>query len=116
MRTVILSLPLLVGSLISSPSAHAEGAWTATLAAAAKALRPKVVAWRRDIHPHPDLGNREVRTAALVAEHLRGLGPEMKIGIAHTGADAILKGVKPGLRTMLQAALNYLAGGKGEGP
>jgi amidohydrolase len=42
--------------------------------AAAQALEPKLLAWRRDVHQHPELGNREFRTAALVAEHLKALG------------------------------------------
>ena len=38
----------------------------------------KVVEWRRDIHAHPELSNREVRTAQVVAEHLRALGLEVR--------------------------------------
>src|SRR5260370_1170283 len=45
----------------------------------------KVVAWRRDIHAHPELSNRETRTADLVAQHLRSLGIEVTTGVAHTG-------------------------------
>jgi hypothetical protein len=52
---------------------------------AAGACRPKVIAWRRDIHQHPELGNRESRTSKLVADHLRKLGLEVRTGIAHTG-------------------------------
>ena len=38
----------------------------------------KVITWRHDIHQHPELGNREFRTAALVAKHLRKLGLEVQ--------------------------------------
>jgi hypothetical protein len=44
------------------------------IAAAARALEGQVTSWRRDIHQHPELSNREFRTAALVADHLRRLG------------------------------------------
>src|SRR3954465_7241803 len=49
----------------------------------------KVSAWRRDIHAHPELGNQEQRTSALVAEHLRTLGLEVRTGVARTGVVGI---------------------------
>lgn len=76
--------------------------------AAAERLRASVVAWRRDIHQHPELGNRETRTAALVADHLRALGLEVKTGIATTGVVAVLKGGKPGPRIALRADMDAL--------
>ena len=39
--------------------------------AAADEIEARVIAWRRDIHQHPELGNREFRTAGIVAEHLQ---------------------------------------------
>ncbi|MDQ6684803.1 MAG: amidohydrolase, partial [Pseudomonadota bacterium] len=50
------------------------GRLAAAIDAAVAAVMPQVIAWRRDIHEHPELGNRETRTAALVAAHLRSLG------------------------------------------
>jgi len=55
-------------------------------------VMPDVVSWRRDIHEHPELGNREHRTAALVADHLRSLGIEVRTGVAHTGVVGVLRG------------------------
>ncbi len=55
-------------------------------------VAPKVVAWRREIHENPELGNREVRTAALVAGHLRALGLEVTTDVAHTGVVGLLRG------------------------
>ncbi|GHA07489.1 amidohydrolase [Oceanisphaera arctica] len=71
-------------------------------------VTPDVVSWRRDIHQHPELGNRETRTAALVAKHLKSLGMEVKTGIAHTGVVGILKGARPGPVVALRADMDAL--------
>jgi amidohydrolase len=73
-----------------------------------RALEPKVIEWRRDIHEHPELSNREVRTAKLVAEHLKGLGLEVQTGIAHNGVVAFLKGGLPGPTIALRADMDAL--------
>jgi amidohydrolase len=67
-----------------------------------------VVRWRRDIHQHPELGNREVRTAQLVADHLRRLGLEVRTGVAHTGVVGVLRGGKPGPVVALRADMDAL--------
>ncbi|MGZ5037948.1 MAG: amidohydrolase [Usitatibacter sp.] len=72
-------------------------AFDAALNAAADRLEPKVIAWRRDLHRNPELGNREVRTAGIVAAHLRALGfDEVREQVAHTGVVGVLKGGLPG--------------------
>ena len=68
----------------------------------------KVVAWRRDLHQHPELSNREVRTGKLVAEHLRRLGLEVRTGVAHTGVVGLLRGGKPGPVVALRADMDAL--------
>ncbi|HSR14167.1 MAG TPA: amidohydrolase, partial [Gemmatimonadales bacterium] len=73
-----------------------------------EAVMPKVVAWRRDIHQHPELGNREFRTAKLVAEHLTALGMEVKTGVAHTGVVGVLTGGRPGPVVALRADMDAL--------
>lgn len=55
-------------------------------------IMPEVVAWRRDLHEHPELSNQEFRTAAMVADHLRSLGMEVQTEVAHTGVIGILRG------------------------
>jgi amidohydrolase len=75
---------------------------------AAKSLEPKVVAWRRDLHQHPELSNREFKTAEKVAAHLRSLGIETRTGIAKTGVVGILKGGKPGPVIGLRADMDAL--------
>ncbi|HYG64124.1 MAG TPA: amidohydrolase [Thermoanaerobaculia bacterium] len=69
---------------------------------------PKVIAWRRDIHQNPELGNRETRTSALVADHLRKLGYEVRTNVAHTGVVGILRGGKPGPVVALRADMDAL--------
>ena len=66
------------------------------------------MAWRRQIHANPELGNREFKTSRLVADHLRALGLEVRTGIAHTGVVAIIKGGKPGPRIALRADMDAL--------
>lgn len=69
---------------------------------------PKVIAWRRDIHAHPELGNRETRTAKLVADHLKHLGLEVQTGVAHTGVVALLRGGRPGPTVAVRADMDAL--------
>ncbi|WP_076380090.1 amidohydrolase [Filimonas lacunae] len=71
-------------------------------------VEKKVIAWRRDIHEHPELGNQEVRTAALIARHLQQLGLEVKAGVAKTGVVGILKGGLPGPVVALRADMDAL--------
>ena len=72
-------------------------------------VEPKVIAWRHDIHQHPELGNRETRTAALVAEQLRSLKfDEVRTGVAHTGVVGVLKGGLPGPVVALRADMDAL--------
>ncbi len=78
------------------------------VARAAQAVQAQVVAWRRDIHQHPELGQQEVRTAQLVADHLRKLGLQPRTGIAHTGVAAVLKGGRPGPRIAIRADMDAL--------
>jgi amidohydrolase len=80
----------------------------AELDAAAAALEGRVVEWRRDFHRHPELANREVRTSAKVAEHLRTLGLEVRTGMAHTGVVAIVEGRLPGPTVLLRADMDAL--------
>ena len=63
-------------------------------------LEQKVIDWRRQIHQNPELSNREVETAKLVADHLTSLGMEVKTGVGVHGVIAVLKGGKPGDRVV----------------
>ena len=76
--------------------------------AAAAALESKVIAWRRDFHQHPELSNREIRTAGAVAGHLRALGLAVQTGVAHTGVVGLLDSGKPGPVIALRADMDAL--------
>jgi amidohydrolase len=78
------------------------------IAAQVAAVSDAVVAWRRDIHANPELSNREFRTSALVAEHLRSLDIDVQTGVAHTGVVGVLKGGKPGPVIALRADMDGL--------
>jgi amidohydrolase len=69
---------------------------------------PRVVEWRRDIHQHPELANRELRTAKLVADQLTRLGLEVQTAVAHTGVVGLLRGGKPGAVVALRADMDAL--------
>lgn len=71
-------------------------------------IEAKCIAWRRDFHAHPELGNRETRTAGIIAQHLKGLGLEVTEKVAHTGVVALLKGGKPGPVIALRADIDAL--------
>ncbi|HLT91928.1 MAG TPA: amidohydrolase [Woeseiaceae bacterium] len=79
------------------------------LLASIEAVEPKVIEWRRDFHRHPELSNREFRTAAKVADHLRALDfDRVETGIAHTGVVGTLKGARPGPVIALRADMDAL--------
>ena len=104
---------LLVSSVVILVTAIAPGLWATntlnqTIAQRVTAVNDKVVAWRRDIHANPELSNREFRTSALVAQHLRSLGIEVQTGVAHTGVIGLLKGGKPGPVIALRADMDAL--------
>ncbi len=107
MRTMTLMLGAAVVLSAASP-ARAAPADQAAIRAGAAAVDQQVIAWRRDIHQHPELGNREVRTSKIVADHLRSLGLEVRTGVAHTGVVGVLKGGKPGPVVALRADMDAL--------
>jgi len=72
-------------------------------------LEERVISWRRDLHAHPELSNREFRTAEVVAKHLESLGfDEVRRGVAHTGVVGRLRGGRPGPTVALRADMDAL--------
>eukprot|EP01036_Dinobryon_divergens_P009778 gene9778-13086_t len=96
-------------SLTAPAGAQAtDAAGLKQLEAAVNAAAPRMVAWRRDIHAHPELSGQEVRTAKLVAEHLQKLGMEVQTGVGGTGVVGTLKGGLPGKVVALRADMDAL--------
>ena len=107
---LVACLPVLAGaqSKNAARSVPNADALHARIDQAAAGVTSKVIAWRRDIHQHPELGNREFRTAGIVADQLRALGIDVKTGVAHTGVVGVLRGGKPGPVVALRADMDAL--------
>ncbi len=103
MKSVLLTVVL-----VGAPSVADADDLKADLVPAIDAVQARVVEWRRDIHRHPELSNREERTAAMVAAHLRDLGMEVRTGVAHHGVIGILRGGGPGPMVALRADMDAL--------
>jgi amidohydrolase len=103
-KNVILTLLLFCIEIISAQNI----ALKTKIAQKATALEQKVVAWRRDFHQNPELGNREFKTAQKITDHLKSLGIEVQTGVAKTGVVGILKGGKPGPVVALRADMDAL--------
>lgn len=81
---------------------------SAEINSATEKILPQVVEWRRHLHQYPELGNREIKTAAYIEKHLRRLGLEVRTKVAKTGVVGILKGDLPGAVVGLRADMDAL--------
>lgn len=111
MHKPLSAVALALSGLMSTALAQAQALDTTGLKAidtAVNAVAPKMVAWRRDIHAHPELSGQEVRTAKLVAEHLRTLGMDVQTGVGGTGVVGTLQGGLPGKVVALRADMDAL--------
>jgi amidohydrolase len=112
----LLTIGIMSGTLTIMQVALAQDNTTSALRnqidVRAKAIEEQMLTWRRDFHQHPELGNRETRTAKIVADHLKKLGLEVKTGIAYTGVIGVLKGGKPGAVVALRADMDALPVGE----
>lgn len=79
-----------------------------TLRSEADALKDQLIAWRRDLHRHPELGFQEFRTSGIVAKHLASLGLEVQTGVGKTGVIGLLDGAKSGPVVMLRFDMDAL--------
>ncbi len=100
-----LALVLAAPARAQAPPA---GHFDAAVFASSAKVQPKVVTWRRDVHAHPELGNSEFRTSAMVAKHLKALGFEVRTGVAKTGVIGVLTGGRPGGVVALRADMDGL--------
>lgn len=108
MKVRLATIAGVLAMAVSSHHVHAAANDHTQLETLARAMEPQVIAWRRHIHEHPELSNREVKTAKLVADHLKKLGLEVETGIAHTGVVALLEGAHPGPTLALRADMDAL--------
>ncbi len=104
-RQLALILALACGA---SVTANAAVPTPEAIAAQARALAPRLVEIRRDLHMHPELSNREVRTGRLIAERLRKLGLEVREHVAGNGVVATLRGGRPGPTIAVRADIDAL--------
>ena len=111
LSTFLLGLILLAAASLSAQTAGQESKgdalWT-KIDQLSSQVEPKCVAWRRDIHQHPELSWQEVRTGKLVADHLQALGLEVKTNVAKMGVVGILRGKKDTPVVALRADMDAL--------
>ena len=81
---------------------------TFNLAARAEALAERLVAFRRDLHSHPELAFQETRTAAAIAASLAQAGIAHRTGVGGTGIVADIQGGRPGPTLVLRADMDAL--------
>ena len=105
-RSLLAVTAAAVALALPSGAAHAQSA--ETVAEAVERVTPQVVGWRRDLHANPELGFAETRTAAMVADHLRSLGLEVRTEVGKTGVVGILRGGRPGRTVALRADMDAL--------
>jgi amidohydrolase len=94
--------------MLLAPPAPATGPLAADIERFTDAVEPELIEWRRHLHQHPELSNREVGTSKYVAERLRSFGLEPQTGVAKTGVVAVLKGGQPGPVVALRADMDGL--------
>ena len=101
---------VLAASLLFAASASAQTAtgFSPSVETSIQSVLPRMIAWRRDLHEHPELSYEEVRTSRLVAAHLRSLRMEVRTGVAQTGVVGILRGGRPGPVIALRADMDAL--------
>jgi amidohydrolase len=99
--------------LVAAVPSFAQGTIAASPLAAeidkrAAAIEQDLLAWRRHLHQHPELSNRETETSKFIAEKLRSFGLTPKTGIARHGVVAVLEGAQPGPMVALRADMDGL--------
>ena len=105
---LVLTIAVLATSPESLQAQSAGNPLAADVDRLATEINPQVVAWRRDFHQNPELGNSEVRTAKVIADELRKLGYEVTTGVAGTGVVGVLKGGRPGPVVALRSDMDAL--------
>jgi amidohydrolase len=105
---VLAGLVLFQSSPPQAPPAAPASPLTAELDRLVTAVEPELLSWRRHLHQHPELSNRETETAKYIAERLSSFGLQPKTGVAGTGVVALLQGGRPGPVVALRADMDGL--------
>ncbi len=106
--TWIAAAMIALGSMLPA-AATAQTAFPAPIETSIAQALPRMLAWRRDFHQNPELSYEEVRTARIVARHLRSLRlDEVRTGVAQTGVVGVLRGGRPGPVIALRADMDAL--------
>jgi len=79
-----------------------------TFSGEAATLKDQIIAWRRDLHQHPELAFQEFRTAGIVAAELQRLGLEVQTGVGQTGVVGILSGKMEGPTVLVRCDMDAL--------
>ncbi len=109
MRNITLLVTLLLAPApMLAQTAPAANPLAADVEKISAEINPQVVAWRRDFHKNPELGNRETRTSKIIADELRKLGFEVTTGVATTGVVGVLRGGRPGPVVALRSDMDGL--------
>lgn len=105
--TFYQNLAIAASSLLFTTTSLAD--WQDRVTDLTASINPKVIEWRHHLHANPELGNREFKTAAYIAKHLRKLRfDDVRTGVAHTGVVGILRGGQPGPVVALRADMDGL--------
>jgi amidohydrolase len=101
---------LIAASLFVAPASAqtAPGGFAPAVETSIQSVLPRMIAWRRGFHQNPELSYEEVRTARVVAAHLRSLRMEVRTGVALTGVVGVLRGGRPGPVIALRADMDAL--------
>ena len=106
MKTLFVSLLSIL--ILQTAFAQMSSKLHAKIDKQAREMEAQIIEWRRHFHQYPELSNREIKTAAIVAEHLKKLGIEVQTGVAKTGVVGLLKTGKPGPVIALRADMDAL--------
>lgn len=102
------AIALAVLGAAAHASAQTASGFAPSVETSIQSVLPRMIAWRRDFHEHPELSYEEVRTARIVAQHLRSLRMEVRTGVAQTGVVGVLRGGQPGPVIALRADMDAL--------
>ncbi len=105
---ILMCAGLSTGSLVAQQQAAPGNTLSADIDRLIADAQPQLLEWRRHLHQHPELSNREAETAKYIADRLRSFGLEPQTGIARHGVVALLKGGLPGPVVALRADMDGL--------